>query len=387
MANHSSGHSTNQPIHEQYMALALEQASYGQLIARPNPAVGCVLVKDNKVVGAGHTQEAGGHHAEVMAIRAAGDMAGGTTAYVTLEPCSHYGRTPPCSLGLIAAGVSRLVYGCQDPNPQVAGQGLAQLRAANIEVIGPVMRTECEASNQGFLQRMATNKPYVINKMAMSLDGRTAMESGESQWITGPEARAQVHLLRAQSCAVITGIGSVLRDDPSMNVRADELALAGVPLATVKRIKQPLRVVLDSQLRMPSTAKLLQQHGSVLIITCESDPQKHQELIAAGAEVVFCAADENGKVDLAAVLRLLGQRQCNQVMVEAGAGLSGAFLQAGLTDDLVVFMAPKLLGNKAKALFNLPFDVMAQAYELDIKEISQVGCDWRIDATPKGADN
>jgi diaminohydroxyphosphoribosylaminopyrimidine deaminase/5-amino-6-(5-phosphoribosylamino)uracil reductase len=377
----------NQKTHEQYMALALEQASYGQLIARPNPAVGCVLVKDNKVVGAGYTQEASGPHAEVMAIRAADDMAGGTTAYVTLEPCSHYGRTPPCSLGLIAAGVSRLVYGCQDPNPQVAGQGLAQLRAANIEVIGPVMRTECEASNRGFLQRMATNKPYVINKMAMSLDGRTAMESGESQWITGPEARAQVHLLRAQSCAVITGIGSVLRDDPSMNVRPDELALAGVPLATVKRIKQPLRVVLDSQLRMPASAKLLQQHGSVLIITCESDPQKHQELIGAGAEVVVCAADENGKVDLASVLRLLGQRQCNQVMVEAGAGLSGAFLQAGLTDDLVVFMAPKLLGNKAKALFNLPFDVMAQAYELDIKEISQVGCDWRIDATPKGADN
>jgi diaminohydroxyphosphoribosylaminopyrimidine deaminase/5-amino-6-(5-phosphoribosylamino)uracil reductase len=377
----------NQSTHEQYMAMALEQASYGQLIARPNPAVGCVLVKDNKVVGAGYTQEAGGPHAEVMAIRAAGDMAGGTTAYVTLEPCSHYGRTPPCSLGLIAVGVSRLVYGCQDPNPQVAGQGLAQLRAANIEVIGPVMRTECEASNRGFLQRMATNKPYVINKMAMSLDGRTAMESGESQWITGPEARAQVHLLRAQSCAVITGIGSVLRDDPSMDVRPDELALAGVPPATVKRIKQPLRVVLDSQLRMPATAKLLQQHGSVLIITCESDPQKHQQLIGAGAEVVFCAADENGKVDLASVLRLLGERQCNQVMVEAGAGLSGAFLQAGLTDDLVVFMAPKLLGNKAKALFNLPFDVMAQAYELDIKEISQVGCDWRIDATPKGADN
>ena len=369
------------------MAMALEQASYGQLIARPNPAVGCVLVKDNKVVGAGYTQEAGGPHAEVMAIRAAGDMASGTTAYVTLEPCSHYGHTPPCSLGLIAAGVSRLVYGCQDPNPQVAGQGLAQLRAADIEVIGPVMHTECEASNRGFLQRMATNKPYVINKMAMSLDGRTAMESGESQWITGPEARAQVHLLRAQSCAIITGIGSVLRDDPSMNVRADELVLAGVPLATVKRIKQPLRVVLDSQLRMPASAKLLQQHGSVLIITCESDPQKHQELIEAGAEVMFCAADKNGKVDLAAVIRLLGQRQCNQVMVEAGAGLSGAFLHAGLTDDLVVFMAPKLLGNKAKALFNLPFDVMAQAYELDIKGISQVGCDWRIDATPKGADN
>lgn len=377
----------NQSTHDQFMALALEQASYGQLIARPNPAVGCVLVKDNQVVGAGFTQEAGGPHAEVMAIRAAGNLVAGATAYVTLEPCSHYGRTPPCSLGLIQAGVNRVVYGCQDPNPQVAGQGLAQLRAANVEVIGPVMQEQCEMSNRGFFQRMATSKPYVINKMAMSLDGRTAMESGESQWITGPQARAQVHLLRAQSCAVITGIGSVLRDDPSMNVRGAELALAGVPGATVERIKQPLRVVLDSHLRMQATAKLLHQHGPVLVVTCVTEAQRHRGLLSAGAEVVVGVADEQGKVDLAAVLVMLGQRQCNQVLVEAGAGLSGAFLQAGLTDHLVVFMAPKLLGCKAKALFNLPLDTMAQAFDLDIKEISQVGRDWRIDATPKGADN
>ncbi|MFT5930550.1 MAG: diaminohydroxyphosphoribosylaminopyrimidine deaminase [Oceanospirillaceae bacterium] len=377
----------NQRTHDQFMALALEQASYGQLIARPNPAVGCVLVKDNQVVGAGFTQEAGGPHAEVMAIRAAGNLVAGATAYVTLEPCSHYGRTPPCSLGLIQAGVSRVVYGCQDPNPQVAGQGLAQLRAANVEVIGPVMQEQCEMSNRGFFQRMATSKPYVINKMAMSLDGRTAMESGESQWITGPQARAQVHLLRAQSCAVITGIGSVLRDDPSMNVRGAELALAGVPGATVERIKQPLRVVLDSHLRMQATAKLLHQHGPVLVVTCVTEAQRHRGLLSAGAEVVVGVADEQGKVDLAAVLVMLGQRQCNQVLVEAGAGLSGAFLQAGLTDHLVVFMAPKLLGCKAKALFNLPLDTMAQAFDLDIKEISQVGRDWRIDATPKGPDN
>ena len=369
------------------MALALEQASYGQLIARPNPAVGCVLVKDNKVVGAGFTQEAGGPHAEVMAMRAAGDLVVGSTAYVTLEPCSHYGRTPPCSLSLIEAGISCLVYGCQDPNPQVSGQGLAQLRAANVEVVGPVMQAECEMSNVGFLQRMGTHKPYVINKMAMSLDGRTAMESGESQWITGSESRAQVHLMRAQSCVVITGIGSVLRDDPSMNVRADELVLAGVPQATIDRIKQPLRVVLDSQLRLPVSAKLLQQNGPVLVVTCVVDPKQHQRLVDAGIEVVVCAADDNGKVDLAAVLVLLGQRDCNQVLVEAGAGLSGAFLQAGLTDHLVVFMAPKLLGNKAKGLFDLPLDKMAQAYDLDIKQISQVGCDWRIDAAPKRPDS
>jgi diaminohydroxyphosphoribosylaminopyrimidine deaminase/5-amino-6-(5-phosphoribosylamino)uracil reductase len=376
-----------QSMHHEFMTLALEQASFGQLIARPNPAVGCVLVKSNQVVGTGYTQQVGGPHAEVMAIQAAGDLANGAIAYVTLEPCGHYGRTPPCSLALIEAGVSTLVYGCQDPNPLVAGQGLSQLRTANIEVIGPVLEAECRRSNRGFLQRMKTNKPNVINKLAMSLDGRTAMESGESQWITGPEARAQVHLLRAQSCAVITGIGSILRDNPSMNVRADELALAGVPQATIELIKQPLRVVLDSQLRLPTSAKILQQPGSVLVITCVADLQRHQALIDMGAELVVCAADDQGKVDLSAVLTLLGQRQCNQVLVEAGAGLSGAFLKAGLTHHLVVYLAPKLMGSEAKALFNLPLETMAQAVDVDIKGISQVGNDWRIDATPKRPDN
>jgi len=376
-----------QSMHHEFMTLALEQASFGQLIARPNPAVGCVLVKSNQVVGTGYTQQVGGPHAEVMAIQAAGDLANGAIAYVTLEPCGHYGRTPPCSLALIEAGVSTLVYGCQDPNPLVAGQGLSQLRTANIEVIGPVLEAECRRSNRGFLQRMKTNKPNVINKLAMSLDGRTAMKSGESQWITGPEARAQVHLLRAQSCAVITGIGSILRDNPSMNVRADELALAGVPQATIELIKQPLRVVLDSQLRLPTSAKILQQPGSVLVITCVADLQRHQALIDMGVELVVCAADDQGKVDLSAVLTLLGQRQCNQVLVEAGAGLSGAFLKAGLTHHLVVYLAPKLMGSEAKALFNLPLETMAQAVDVDIKGISQVGNDWRIDATPKRPDN
>lgn len=376
-----------QSMHHEFMTLALEQASFGQLIARPNPAVGCVLVKSNQVVGTGYTQQVGGPHAEVMAIQAAGDLANGAIAYVTLEPCGHYGRTPPCSLALIEAGVSTLVYGCQDPNPLVAGQGLSQLRTANIEVIGPVLEAECRRSNRGFLQRMKTNKPNVINKLAMSLDGRTAMKSGESQWITGPEARAQVHLLRAQSCAVITGIGSILRDNPSMNVRADELALAGVPQATIELIKQPLRVVLDSQLRLPTSAKILQQPGSVLVITCVADLQRHQALIDMGAELVVCAADDQGKVDLSAVLTLLGQRQCNQVLVVAGAGLSGAFLKAGLTHHLVVYLAPKLMGSEAKALFNLPLETMAQAVDVDIKGISQVGNDWRIDATPKRPDN
>ena len=376
-----------QSMHHEFMTLALEQASFGQLIARPNPAVGCVLVKSNQVVGTGYTQQVGGPHAEVMAIQAAGDLANGAIAYVTLEPCGHYGRTPPCSLALIEAGVSTLVYGCQDPNPLVAGQGLSQLRTANIEVIGPVLEAECRRSNRGFLQRMKTNKPNVINKLAMSLDGRTAMKSGESQWITGPEARAQVHLLRAQSCAVITGIGSILRDNPSMNVRADELTLAGVAEATIELIKQPLRVVLDSQLRLPTSAKILQQLGSVLVMTCVADLQRHRALIDMGVELVVCAADDQGKVDLSSVLTILGQRQCNQVLVEAGAGLSGAFLKAGLTHHLVVYMAPKLLGSQAKALFNLPLDTMAQAVDVDIKGISQVGNDWRIDATPKRPDN
>ena len=373
--------------HEHYMTLALQQGKLAQLIARPNPAVGCVLVKSGQVVGAGYTQEAGGPHAEVMAIRAAGAHAHGATAYVTLEPCSHYGRTPPCSLGLIEAGIARLVFGCQDPNPQVAGQGLAQLAAAGIEVIGPILEHESRASNAGFLTRMANKKPLVTCKLAMSLDGRTAMESGESQWITGPEARAQVHLMRAQSCAVITGIGSILHDNPSMNARAEELALAGIDESTLGRFQQPLRMVVDSHLRLPSNAKLVEQTGPILVATCEADTTKHQELEAKGVEVLVCPADAEGKVDLNALLLELGGRQCNQVLLEAGASLSGAFLQAGLIDRLTVFMAPKLLGSSARALFQLPLDEMTQAFGLEIEGMTQVGQDWRIDAVPKHADS
>ncbi|HCH32560.1 MAG TPA: bifunctional diaminohydroxyphosphoribosylaminopyrimidine deaminase/5-amino-6-(5-phosphoribosylamino)uracil reductase RibD [Oceanospirillaceae bacterium] len=373
--------------HTHYMALALLQAQQAQLSARPNPAVGCVIVRDGAIVGQGFTQPAGGPHAEVMALRAAGTTSVGATAYVTLEPCSHYGHTPPCSKGLIEAGISRLVYGCQDANPQVAGQGLTQLQAAGIEVVGPVMQAECEASNRAFLTHMRTKKPFVINKMAMSLDGRTAMQSGESQWITGPEARAQVHLLRAQSCAVITGIGSVLIDDPSMNCRADELAAAGVSAAAIEGLKQPLRVVVDSQLRTPVAAKLLQQSGPVLIATCVQDESLIAPLVNAGAQVWTAPENQQGSVDLAALVDELGRRQCHQVLVEAGARLSGAFLTQSLVDQLTIFMAPKLLGSKARPLFELPLEQMSQAHGLKIESMTPVGVDWRIEASPKGPDN
>ncbi|MDC9719995.1 MAG: bifunctional diaminohydroxyphosphoribosylaminopyrimidine deaminase/5-amino-6-(5-phosphoribosylamino)uracil reductase RibD [Gammaproteobacteria bacterium] len=370
------------PLHKQYMTLALAQAQLARLSARPNPAVGCVLVTQGEVVGAGYTQPAGGPHAEVMAIRTAGAKAKGATAYVTLEPCSHYGRTPPCSLALIEAGISCVVFGCQDSNPSVAGQGLAALKAAGVSVIGPIMQAPCAHSNRGFLQRMATQKPLVINKMAMSLDGRTAMASGESQWITGAEARAQVHLLRAQSCAVVTGIGSVLQDNPSMDARAEELALAGQSIETITALKQPLRVVVDSQLRIPADAKLLQQAGHVLIATCVAQTHNHPSVIGSAAEVLVCPADSAGQVDLEFLLQELGKRQINQVLIEAGATLSGAFLQQGLTDELVIFMAPKLLGSSACGLFNLPLQKMSQAYNLKIRNITQIGQDWRIDASP-----
>ncbi|MBT4442513.1 MAG: bifunctional diaminohydroxyphosphoribosylaminopyrimidine deaminase/5-amino-6-(5-phosphoribosylamino)uracil reductase RibD [Oceanospirillaceae bacterium] len=373
--------------HAHYMEQALLQAQQARLSARPNPAVGCVIVRDGVIVAQGFTQPAGGPHAEVMALREAGSASVGATAYVTLEPCSHFGRTPPCSLGLIEAGISRLVYGCQDANPQVAGQGLAQLKTAGVEVVGPVMQAECEASNRAFLTHMRTKKPLVINKMAMSLDGRTAMQSGESQWITGAEARAQVHLLRAQSCAVITGIGSVLTDNPSMNCRADELAAAGVSAAAIEGLKQPLRVVVDSQLRMPVEAKLLQQSGAVLIATCVQDESRFTPLIKAGAQVWVGPANEQGHVDLAALLAELGRRQCHQVLVEAGAHLSGSFLAESLVDQLTIFMAPKLLGSKARPLFELPFEQMSQAYGLKIESMTSVGVDWRIEASPKGPDN
>jgi diaminohydroxyphosphoribosylaminopyrimidine deaminase/5-amino-6-(5-phosphoribosylamino)uracil reductase len=358
-----------------FMARALQLAERGLFSTDPNPRVGCVLVKGNEIVGEGWHQRAGEPHAEINALNVAGDQAKGATAYITLEPCCHHGRTPPCTEALIAAGVSRVVVAMEDPNPQVAGQGLAQLQKAGIETHSGVMQMQAEALNPGFIQRMRHGRPYMRCKMAMSLDGRTAMASGESQWITGAEARQDVHRLRARSAAMLTGIGTVLADDPSLTARLD-----------AAEVSQPLRVVLDSQLQMPLTAKLLSQPGHTLIVTVNDDAQKADALRDAGAEVevlTASVASSNGGVDLSALMDCLVAREINEVLVEAGATLCGALLQAELLDELVIYMAPLLMGDEARGLLSLPgLQKMADRTELKVDDIRAVGRDWRIQARP-----
>ena len=361
-----------------FMARALHLAERGLFTTDPNPRVGCVLVKAGEVIGEGWHQWAGEAHAEINALRVAGERAKGATAYITLEPCCHHGRTPPCSDALIAAGISRVVVAMEDPNPRVAGQGLAQLQKAGITTQHGVMQAQAEALNPGFIQRMRHGRPYVRGKMAMSLDGRTAMASGESQWITGAAARRDVHRLRARSSAIVTGIGTVLADDPSLTVRLGNIE-DGKPAAN---IRQPLRVVLDSQLQMPVSAKLLSQAGQTLVLTVSEDTQKAAQLSAAGAEVEVLAA-HNGRLDLAAVMTCLAHREINEVMVEAGATLCGAMLQAGLFDELVIYMAPLIMGDDARGLLQLSgLKKMADRIELQIADIRAIGHDWRIQARP-----
>jgi len=353
-----------------FMARALQLAERGLFTTDPNPRVGCVLVKNNKIVGEGWHQRAGEPHAEINALRAAGRLAKneakGATAYITLEPCCHHGRTPPCSEALIAAGVSRVVVAMKDPNPQVAGQGLAQLQQAGIETHSGVLQAQSEILNPGFIKRMCMGQPFVRGKMAMSLDGRTAMASGESQWITGKEARRDVHRLRARSAAIITGIGTVLADDPSLSARLDD------------DVEQPLRVVLDSRLHMPLTAKMLSLPGRTLVLTISTDEQKTALLRDAGADVEVVTSN-NSRLDLLAVLNCLARREINEVLLEAGAALCGAFLQAGLFDELAVYMAPLFMGNDARGLLNLPgVEKMSQATKLEILDMRAVGDDWKL---------
>lgn len=366
-----------------YMARALQLAERGLFTADPNPRVGCVLVKAGEVVGEGWHQRAGEPHAEINALQVAGTLAKdgvkGATAYITLEPCCHHGRTPPCSEALIAAGVSRVVVAMEDPNPQVAGQGLAQLQKAGIETCSGVLQAQAELLNLGFIRRMRHGRPFVRGKMAMSLDGRTAMASGESQWITDSEARQDVHRLRARSSAIITGIGTVLSDDPSLTAR---LANVSGNTKVELELQQPLRVVLDSHLQIPVAAQILSLPGSTLILTISSDETKTAALRATGAEVEVLAS-KNGRLDLSAVMECLARREINEAMVEAGATLCGALLQAGLFDELVIYMAPLLMGDEARGLLSLPgLQSMTDRIELEIDDMRSVGRDWRIQARP-----
>jgi diaminohydroxyphosphoribosylaminopyrimidine deaminase / 5-amino-6-(5-phosphoribosylamino)uracil reductase len=354
-----------------WMAQALRLAEQGLTSTSPNPRVGCVLVKDEKVIGSGWHQRAGEPHAEVYALREAGAAARGATAYVTLEPCAHQGKTPPCADALIAAGVARVAIAVQDPNPLVAGKGIAKLRAAGIQVECGLMEAAARELNVGFFARMTRGTPWLRSKIAMSLDGRTALANGVSQWITGDAARQDVQHWRARSCAVLTGINTILADDAQLNVR------------DVATSRQPLRVVLDSQLRMPLTAKILS--GGVLIYTANQQPEKIAVLEKSGATVVVLP-NQNGQVDLPAMLKDLAERGINEVLVEAGSILNGALLRAGLVDELVLYLAPQLLGDVARGMASLgELTQLDQRIELQWQDVRQVGNDLRIVAKVKSA--
>ena len=367
-----------------FMAKAIQLARSGWYTTMPNPRVGCVIVNANgQIVGEGWHERAGEPHAEVHALRMAGTQARGATAYVTLEPCSHFGRTPPCAEALKAAGITRVVAAIQDVNPSVSGKGIAMLQKAGIETRSGVLEDEARTLNEGFFKRMSTGIPLVRAKLAMSLDGRTAMASGESQWITGPMARSEVQKLRAQSCAIITGVGSILKDNSSLTVRPSELGLANAE-EICKR--QPLRVVLDSTLQTPIDAKVVSGRGNCLIVTTpQCCPEKKAQLEQAGAEVLVLDNAEDttgGRVCLPALLAELGHRECNEVLLETGAQLAGSMLAENLIDELIVFMAPVLMGSEARPLFNLPLHSMTEKKEVVIKDIRAVGDDWKITVRP-----
>jgi len=361
-----------------YMARALRLAERGVATTQPNPRVGCVLVAGRQIVGEGWHMQAGAPHAEIYALQQAGPRARGATAYITLEPCSHHGRTAPCSEALIAAGVTRVVTAMEDPNPLVRGQGHAQLRAAGIALTEGVGTDAAQHLNAGYIQRMTQGRPRVTLKLGATLDGRTASAGGDSQWITGPAARADVQQLRACSGAILTGSGTVLADDPALNVRLPGQALA--PDGRMLPWHQPLRVVLDRRLRMPPRGRLFDAGGTLWIYT-ERSAQEPQALALreAGAQVATLPPG----ADLSGVLSHLAGMGVNDVLIEAGPTLAGAFVVAALVDELVVYLAPALLGNEARGMFHLPGLIgLDDRVRLRILEMRAVGEDWRVRAVP-----
>jgi len=351
-----------------YMAKALQLARLGRFSTDPNPRVGCVLVKDGLIIAEGFHVKAGQAHAEIVALNNTAN-AQGATAYVTLEPCSHQGKTPPCCDALISAGVTRVVAAMQDPNPLVSGRGLEKLKAAGLEVLCGVLEADARLLNRGFIKRMTEQRPFVRSKLAMSLDGRTAMASGESKWISSPAARADVHQIRAESSAILTGINTVLADDPALTARIDEA------------VEQPIRVVLDSKLNMPLTAQMAKLAGRSLILTCSSDEVKRLALQAVGFEVYTLPA-KNGELDLQAVLSFLAEQQINELLVEAGALLNGALLAEELVDEWVIYMAPCVLGDQGRGLFAMPgLQNMADKKNLCFQDVRAVGPDLKLTLT------
>ena len=371
-----------------YMTRALQLAEQGLYTTMPNPRVGCVIVKDGPtgkvVIGEGAHLKAGEAHAEVFALRQAGEHARGATLYVTLEPCNHTGRTPPCAHALLEAGITKVIAAMQDPNPLVSGQGLAHLQANNIDVTSGLMQTQAEALNPGFISRMMQYKPFVRSKIASSLDGKTALSNGASQWITSEAARLDVQHWRARSCVILTGIGTVLSDNPSMAVRAIATTpspLMGEGWGEGVHLRQPLKVIVDSDLRIPIDAKIL-RGGNVLIAFAQANLQKEAELLKLGVKLL-CIPNNDAKVCLKTLLSHLASQQINEVLVEGGEGLNGALLAQGLIDELLIYYAPKLMGGAAKGLFALPeLTHMSQAIDLQMIDLRQIGSDIRLRAKP-----
>ena len=354
---------------DRYMALALELAARGQYSTSPNPCVGCVLVKDGVVIAEGYHRRAGGPHAEADALAAAGPAARGATAYVSLEPCNHHGRTPACSEALIAAGVVRVVYALDDPNPRVAGGGAARLRAAGLEVLSGVGAEAASNFNRGFFQRMRHGRPRVRIKLGMSIDGGAALADGSSQWITSAASRADVQRLRAESCAIVTGIGTLLADDPSLNVRDPRFEMQG---------RQPHRIVLDRYLRTPPEARLLELLGETWVFCGEEALVEAGPLRDAGARIEALPLD-NGRIDLRALVARLGELDINELLVESGPRLAGAFIAARCFDELVLYIAPKILGLTARPALEVPSPtLLADALAMPMVACDRIGDDLRV---------
>jgi len=352
------------------MLCALQLAELGLYTTDPNPRVGCVIAQGDTIVGEGWHSKAGEPHAEVYALQAAGERARGATAYVTLEPCNHVGRTPPCTDALIASGVKQVIVASVDPNPRVNGQGIAKLRAAGIEVKTGLCATAAQELNIGFFKRMQHSLPFVRVKSGASLDGRSALANGMSQWITSEDSRLDVHHWRARSSAILTGIGTVIADDPQLNVRAENIDMLG---------RQPLRVICDSTLQMPPTARVIQGAGAIIYTTVAVKPR-------GKAEVVRLAADAQSKVDLTAMLRDLAKRGCNEVLVEAGAQLAGRLFELQLVDELLLYLAPVLLGHDARALLQLPpIKNMSERIEFTLQDSQTIGSDLRLRYRPRNS--
>lgn len=351
-----------------YMARALELAERGLYTTMPNPRVGCVLVRDGRIVGEGWHQHAGGPHAEVNALAAAGASAKGATAYVSLEPCSHHGRTPPCAPALVSSGVARVVAAMRDPNPEVAGRGFALLEQAGIAVEQGLLEGEARELNIGFVTRMTRRRPWIRMKIAASLDGKTALNDGRSQWITGPAARRDGHAWRARACAVLTGVGTVRDDDPQLTVRE------------VQTTRQPVRIVVDSRLETPAGARVLQ--GGALIAAAVNDPSKRDALRAQGVEIVMLP-NASGKVELGALMEELGRREMNEVHVEAGFKLNGSLLREGLVDEFLFYLAPCIIGDRARGMFDLPaLESLGGRRALQVRDVRMIESDIRVIARP-----